>query len=65
MNLKVHFFMTLSALLFLGVIVAKPDVLQKEEVRSCKMSAGSMNCTSRFSENRIRYSVPEIEYRIN
>lgn len=46
METKTHFIVTFVSLIFLGVIVVKPDALSRNEDRSCKIEKGRMDCQS-------------------
>ena len=65
MNVKKHFFMTISALFFLGVIVAKPgdNFYPKKKEPECKLVKAKMHCEERDQEYRLNYSVIHYEYQ--
>lgn len=48
MELKLHYFMTFIALLFLAVIVVKPEKLQQYDEENC-VSLSEMNCSFQSS----------------
>ena len=64
MNIKKHFFMTLAALFFLGLIVAKPGetFYPAKEIRECKLLKGKMSCADKSLEYQINYSVIQYQY---
>ncbi len=56
--------MTLSALFFLGLIVARPGsaFIQPSEHRECKLSKGKMACENNRQEYRLNYPPVHYEY---
>lgn len=58
MELKKHYFMTVAALFFLGVIVAKPGATfyPAKEHRDCKVVKGKVNCSNKFQEYKINHA---------
>lgn len=64
MNLKKHYFMTVSALFFLGLIVSKPgDTFTSHEApRECRWTKGKMKCEFRNLEYQINHSVVKYHY---
>jgi len=66
MNLKVHYFITLSVLFFLGIIVTKPDSFNQQTGRDrvCVLAKGKMNCASKFTEYRMSH-VANVKYKFN
>lgn len=66
MNIKVHFFVTIVSLLFLGVIAVKPEALHRAngEERSCRMMKGKMDCVVKNTGYQINY-VGEVPYTLN
>ncbi len=65
MNLKKHYFMTLTALFFLGLIVAKPgeSFTPSEKQRECKWSKGKLECESKNLEYQINYPAIRYQYK--
>lgn len=66
MNLKLHFLMTALALVFLGVIAARPEVLYKlqNDQRVCTLNKGKPDCITKHVEYKIN-SISEVPYTIN
>ena len=62
MDIKKHYFMTCAALLFLGMIVARPDstFTPSKKGRECKLVKGKMDCESKNLEYRLNF--PNIHY---
>lgn len=66
MNLKKHYFMTVTALFFLGMIVAKPGETftpKDEQTRECKWTKGKMECEYKNPEYQINYPAIRYQYR--
>lgn len=65
MNLKRHYFMTFSALFFLGLIVAKPgeSFTPTEEKRVCNWSKGKLECEKKYPEYEINHPVVEYHFQ--
>lgn len=65
MNLKRHYFMTFSALFFLGLIVAKPgeSFTPSEKLRECTWSKGKMECETKNPEYRMNYPAVKYHYQ--
>lgn len=63
MDLKKHYFMTIAALFFLGLIVAKPGAAfyPVKEERDCKMVKARMQCEYKSQEYKLNY--PAIHYQ--
>lgn len=53
MEIKKHYFMTVAALFFLGIIVAKPGSTfnPSHEQRECKLVKGKMDCSNKYQDN--------------
>lgn len=65
MNIKLHYFVTFSALFFLGLIIKNPDPLPGQNAeRSCRVAKGKMDCYYKYTENRINKN-SEVQYRLN
>lgn len=65
MNQKKHYFMTFSALFFLGLIVAKPgeSFTPTEKQRECKWEKGKMECETKIPEYQLNYSAIRYQYQ--
>lgn len=55
MELKKHYLMTVAALFFLGVVMAKPGAtfFPVKDQRECKLVKGKINCSNKFQENKV------------
>lgn len=64
MERKKHYFMTCFALLFLGLIVAKPgsNFYPAKEKRECKLIKGRMECETMIQEYQINTPVVQYQY---
>lgn len=64
MDIKKHYFMTFSALFFLGVIVAKPGASfnPTEKERECKLVKGKVHCEERAQESQLNHKSIRYEY---
>lgn len=65
MNLKKHYLMTVSALFFLGLIVAKPgdSFTPSEEERVCRRDTENLECEKKLLEYEINNPVVKYHYR--
>lgn len=65
MERKKHYFMTCSALLFLGLIVARPgsSFYPAKEKRECKLVKGRMECETPVQEYQINMSIVQYQYK--
>jgi hypothetical protein len=65
MNIKLHYFVTFSALFFLGLILSSPvpGPAQNTE-RECKVIKGKMDCYYKYTEKRINKNT-EVHYKLN
>ena len=66
MNIKVHFFVTSVALLFLGIIAVRPGALHRVqgEESICRMTKGKMDCVVKNANYRIN-DMGQVPYSIN
>ena len=60
MEIRKHYFMTVAALFFLGLIVAKPGSSFQpttKEQRDCKFVKGKLNCEYKNQEYQLDHRV--------
>ena len=51
MESKTHLIVTFVSLIFLGVIVVKPDLIKNDEDHSCRLEKGRMDCQFPMSQD--------------
>jgi hypothetical protein len=51
MESKTHLIVTFVSLIFLGVIVVKPDLIKNDEDHSCRLEKGRMDCQYRLPQD--------------
>ncbi|MFP5386273.1 MAG: hypothetical protein ACLGHN_09365 [Bacteriovoracia bacterium] len=65
MDSKQHYFMTLTALFFLGLLVAKPgsSFQPPDEKRECKWNKGKLECEHKNPEYHLNYRAIQYHYK--